>query len=712
MLDIRLVSIQDSIEGDNRSSVARLQFAFGVDARIARFFLANIPIFVKRNATTEEAKAYVQALHLIGAEVEIHRGARQAAAGSADRFQPDAMEKLRAAQAAAADEESFDERPDRFPDSVAPFMDEVPDAFPKSMDIRELTSPPGFDSKLGDAEMEQLLSYMPDAGDSSLGPLTMDLPDGYSLEAFGEFGLGEGSLDELGDLDDMGHLDDDEFPSLVGHDEREDSADPAADLFGYNKMPSLDEEPPPAYEEFAIEGNLPPEAPSSGPIAFPDDLLDSIGPEVDPDAIAHGAAAPSFTSDLDALLVRPDTKAEQSTVEENINDLLSDGAPPAMVTASGRTTQPELPTAALLSVPAAKARGENIPPPPAPPSRPVRSPIVPALPAQLEAFRDPAQARPPAPSFWSGVGVSFAAPLKGKGAAWLGVLATGCFVVTMLMALPLGSLLAGLGLGLTPLLLGGLIRYFTLSAEHGLDDIDEAPPLAPKPRAERPNSLLPAVAITVLFAIAFAAPVWAGWKLITAAGDATQASAPLTEWDSDQVWYDDAGKVLALGSEASATVAYDGHGAKVLVDPRRKIIHHIDAPRSQKHNPDVPTGPLLLFLVILFVPLLYWPMALSASAFSGSQSNVFNPVFVGAAMVKGGVGYLFVAVAGAGLTVLAAGVCGAMLTYALVGDGIALLVAPLLVFSVVVPYVHGVQGQWMGRLLAERRAGFTHFSGL
>ena len=252
MLDIRLVSIQDAVEGDERSSVQRLQVAFGVDARIARFFLANIPIFVKRNASTEEARAYVQALHQIGAEVEIQRAQKTLATSSADRFQPDAMEKLRAAQR-QPDEgpDPFDERPDRFPDSVAPFMDEVPPAFPKSMGIREMTSPPGFDSRLGDDEMEELLSYMPD-DDSSIGPLRMDMPDGRSLDAFEAFGLDEHDFDDLGELDAMANLDDEDFPEIEGN------------------VP-----PPPRAESAGL----------SAPIPFPDDLLDPVGPDVDPAGI-------------------------------------------------------------------------------------------------------------------------------------------------------------------------------------------------------------------------------------------------------------------------------------------------------------------------------------------------------------------------------------------------------------------------------------------
>jgi hypothetical protein len=742
MLDIRLVSIEDQIEGDERSSVKRLQAAFGVDARIARFFLANIPIFVKRNATTDEAKAYVQALHVIGAEVEIHRAAQAPAVGSADRFQPDAMEKLRAAQAKAQDDaESFDERPDRYPDSVAPFMNEVPDAFPKSMDIREMTSPPGFDSRLGDAEMEQLMSYMPDDGDSSIGPLTMDLPDGYSLDAFQEFGMGEASLEEFGEIDAMGELDDEDFPLVsppsAGARKEEAPVEPMGVEFGFDDLDDLgggllgDSEFPSLQGNFpapAIEGNAPPPAIEgnsppppmaapealSNPIPFPDDLLDAIGTDVDPDAIAV-AATPSFTRDIDELLDAPRDDRAQNTVEENVNDLFPDGVPSAASLSAGprtRTTQPELPVRSLLSVPQAQVREPGVPPPPAPPSRPVaRTPLVPALPREMDDFVGTAPAVD-APAFWDGVFPAALAPVRGAGAAWLGILAVGCFVCSLLVALPIGALMAGVGILLTPVLIGGLARYFTLSVENGLQDDATAPPLSADPRPSRPHFLAATLAMAGLALVLFAAPAWAALQLVTATQAATEASAPLSDWDPDQVWYDEGGKVLVLTETGAARVAYTKQGAKVLVDPRRKVIHHIDEPRSQQRNPDLPKGPLLVFLAALLLPLLYWPMALSVSAVGGSQGNVFNPVFVGAAMVKGGIGYAFVALGGALVTIAALGACAAMLSNALVGGTLVFLIAALVIFSAIVPVVHGIQGQWMGRLLADRRDTFTHFSGL
>ncbi len=54
-------------------AVARVRLAFGTDLATAERFVENIPVVVKRGATKETARAYVQTLHKIGAEVEVRR---------------------------------------------------------------------------------------------------------------------------------------------------------------------------------------------------------------------------------------------------------------------------------------------------------------------------------------------------------------------------------------------------------------------------------------------------------------------------------------------------------------------------------------------------------------------------------------------------------------------------------------------------------------
>lgn len=731
MLDIRLVSIQESVEGDERSTIQRLQAAFGVDARIARFFLANIPIFVKRNASTDEARAYVQTLHQIGAEVEIHRSASAAAVQSADRFQPDAMERLRAAQ--EEEPASYDERPDRFPDSVAPFMDEVPDAFPASMDIRDMTSPPGFDSRLGFDEVEELMSVMPD--DSSIGPLTMDLPDGKSLDAFEAFGLSEEELDEFdefGEIDAMAQLSDEDMPGFptrsapIKSSAQGNTANvkmgPAgpSDFDLDNDISDLSDQHMPL-----ITGNEPPppEEPAglSAPIPFPEDLLDDVGPDVDPAAIsASPASAPSFTSDIDQLLAARGP-SPSTTMEEDINDLFPGGVPttplPGRRTgpASPRTTQPELPTVPRATypdnvnpqpqVPANITQDPGVGPLPAVPVHLPVAPAAPALPKELQQVPTQARARV-SPPFWSAVPRALASPLRGAGVLWLGLF--------------LGlAILAGVVLGYSfylaasviPIFIVGLARYFSAATNQGLDDDPTAPPLNGEEIARIwDGSGLPTWTMTVLFAVVFALPAYAVWNLVSTAEADTEASAPLTEWDPDQEWWDEDGKPLDIEPGAGATVAYDEFGAKVLVDPRRQVIHHIDAPRSQKEDPDVPMNALAFLMLALLLPLAYWPMALTIGTISGSAGVAFNPIKVLSAIVKGGIPYVFVALLGMLIALPVLGVTASLFSSAVVSDSKFLYLVALVVFGLGIPYVHGVQGQLLGRLVGEREDVFAAFA--
>ena len=105
-------------------------------------------------------------------------------------------------------------------------------------------------------------------------------------------------------------------------------------------------------------------------------------------------------------------------------------------------------------------------------------------------------------------------------------------------------------------------------------------------------------------------------------------------------------------------------------------------------------------------------MALAVTAMSGSGLNAFNPVYVGAAMVKGGAPYALVALVGVFGTAGAALVCASLMTPALAGGNALLVVAAVTLFGAIVPYVHGVQGQLVGRLLADRRDDFSHFGAL
>jgi hypothetical protein len=704
-LSIWLVSFHaDPADGIARPApLERLQRAFGVSAAMAQQFLDNMPLVVKRHASKEEARGYVQTLIRIGAEVRVEPeepapvavapvvAAPVVVAPPVEAPAPSTrLGRIALAQAVAPVSPSADSM----------FEPEPPTMDASASDLGDSVLPLGLLGEELPAEgfgvEEDWDALMPDPEAAPLPPVPWPDELEVMLAKGAEAPPRERAPHEHNMLSlDAASLSD---PGLLGTEE-------------YNAVMQLNRDLAPSQEEDA-------------PIALLDDLPSQpFGP---PLGGAPRARPAQRVSQRQGPLP---TEARLPSLDEELGAELAEDALPSLselAPASGDMGRKDvlrsfdeaeagagLPSAPLMGVAPSpmytppKRTPAPTPSPPrhvtSPPRHTTAPPRQVTQPAALAVEATVGDGR----GFWASLGVSLVAPVRGLGILWMPLIAlvqvfAGCFLI-----LPCFITQIIAGLTSTFLYMGLLGTYFGASVRKGLERDATAPELPELSVDVLKHEVIFRGAVLALLALVlFAIPTAVGYDAVRSVQPPD--APPTRTFDPQEPFFDDKGAQVEVKFGESARVLTDRQGNQVMVNPSGNEVELL-TPGAQREPVKVSKVKLTLFFVLLFVPLFYWPMALTVAALGGGVADIFNPVTVGKGIVRGGGRY--VAVAGLGALIFAAGMTGMVLTTvadAAAGTGgltaaLCGMLTPLFLYA----YIHGVQGQLVGRLIADQPDDFS-----
>jgi hypothetical protein len=350
-----------------------------------------------------------------------------------------------------------------------------------------------------------------------------------------------------------------------------------------------------------------------------------------------------------------------------------------------------------------------------PQARPSRPPSQAAVPARRPPSRSPsadlALTVGDGLDFWKSFPAALMAPLRG-GIGWMfalffPLLLAGCFMAApgliFRLILGFGALFAHMGL---------MGAYFSGSVQQGAEREPRAPSWPSPDWDTIKGDIIPRGAVlTLLSVILFAIPGFTATKLVMTTIEETTGINQMRTWRADEVFTDENNAPVVMTAADPPRALVDAKGNKVIVNPAENEVRVLVPAEGIKREPPKVGGKLLLFFLSLTLPLFYWPMALTVAALSGSLLNMFNPLFVLRAILKGGAKYATVAGTGA---LLMAGGWAAMIAVSSSVDSLVggIFIAIIMFFfpSFLYTYVHGVQGHLIGRMVADQPDDFTEFN--
>ncbi len=367
------------------------------------------------------------------------------------------------------------------------------------------------------------------------------------------------------------------------------------------------------------------------------------------------------------------------------------------------------------------------------PTRPRQMPN-PNLPKQLYPSMQPQAVQV---QFWPSVPQALIAPFRGRGIAWQFILTAMCLFTACITSAP-GMLLKLLAAVFAVFTFAGMLgTYFAASVSQSLHGHFTAPDLPGANKDVATDFFFRGIGITILALALFALPGYASTRVFktslqaptAAAGQEAPAAGDspwVSPWNPDDDFFDTNGQRVVLGPQSPAQVLTNSEGQRVMVDPRRRVVHVMkdgkvsnatstsDAPPPTTGSPEVTTDldPIgtLFFIFAMLVALLYLPMALTVAALGDSMLDMYNPLKVTTAILNGGVRYLFIAATGAALITGCSMLMGMMFAGALGAGSILMGLCGAMIPFWMYAYVTGVQGHLIGAMIAETPQRFAEFN--
>lgn len=753
--------------------VERIQRAFGVNREMAQHFLDSMPVAVKRKATKEEARSYVQTLHKIGAEVRVEP--------DLDQEEP-APEPPRATSFGipVVDLGQDEEEP-------APPQPSVPKGTMLGLPTTGALAQAGAKPSSGTNKTRLGRIGTPKAVRSRPAIETK------RHRSSGEISMFEPDLEPDLDMDSLDPLDLEDESPLPLEEERRPAPrrEASAEDFGLSEdwdaiapePDSLAQAPVPFPEELEVlmgKGSPAPEGATHGPGAsqfdphmlsmagdsmsdpgllgteeyqavmelardeapaqedipialMPEDSLpsDPFGPPLGASMDAPAASRPrrraTNSDELPQEASFPSLNPAQLGLEPELDELNVERLPSLSALAADERPGREavLPSfdanEAGAGLPSSPGPGNapafmplpsdggfagtrkpperrNSAPRPAPGGRQPTAPGVAALPPRFVEESD-GDGR----GFWEALPVALLSPFKGMGILWMPLLAVVQAFSGCLITLP--CLLTKIIAGVASLFLymGLLGTYFGASVRRGLDRDGSAPDLPDLDMGTLKGDILfRGAVLTLLAALMFALPIWAGWSVV--ADMLPENVAQMRSWDPEEPFYDKDGAQVELQFGDKARDLYDAQGKHVLVNPSGNQVEVLPEPEDLTPRPP-DKGKMALFFFFLLVPMFYWPMALTVATM-GSLTDMFNPAVVVRGIFKGGLKYLVVV--GVPALVLVSMALFSLVTSAGgAAGGIASAACSLLTPIVFYVYINGVQGHMIGRMLGDNPDDFA-----
>ncbi len=761
---------EDAEVTDPRPPLQKLQVAFGIDQRMAQHFLDNMPIMVKRDASKEEARGYVQTLHNIGAEVRVERIAQETQQAPPPRYQSLASPTAPAAPAAPIQARpnpnktmfgmaSTEAKPT--PPTPEPISPPLASPVPRDM-MRQTLGPgnplftkekekekdaplfvPGLSPSADEGETDDPfglqdwsdLTPEPSTGLQVPAPFPSNLdimvgkgspapkaPASEDPRGVSQFDPNMQSMLGLGPMDDPGVLSTEEYQAVLDYAKADGEELLPGENFSFADE-SLDHDPLgeaiAASSPFgSISSSLEPESiPAMQAPSLPSNPFgDPLGQPViaKPPAPAMGVNLESRMTSVDEDSPRSLSEITPEIVETRPPirpsfDPAQAGAGLPTSEGPGMISQ-ELPSLPVSSMPGTSgikaAPMHHLPPGIQAVAPPDRAQVIPAAPRRTEFTM---QDNGDGKSFWSAVPVAFVAPLKGKGALWIPLL--GFLQVFAGCASSLPCMMIP-GLAMICLYLGMMGTYFTSSVRAGMERQSTAPDLIDADmQTIKWEVLAKGAALGVLSVLLFAIPglIWSTQVDPFTSGPELEK---VRSFDQEEVFYTQDGKKAEINLGGKARVLYDEDDNEYLVNP---LVNRVEllkaAPKTQETSFEALLPGLAMVFLSLMLAMLYWPMALTIHSLTNSLLSLFNPIPVFKGILSGGVKYLVVAGAPAVISVAFALFIGLSAGVGgMAGNDIGAAAATglcsMLLGTCLYGYITGVQGHMIGRLLADQPEDF------